>query len=187
LGSIVQDDEVTGSVLERYFLIDPTAGSVARAGVGPRRQRREMGYVKPGSIADGGGYVIVSVPVGHRQYRKMRAHHLVWMWAHGAMPDGEIDHINGNRADNRISNLRLATISQNRTNKGRQSNNKSGFKWVYKCSQKPGKWRSEITYRDGSGSLRKARFIRNSPEEAHQAALDVAKRYHGDWCNSGEE
>lgn len=186
MGSVVQDGEVTGSVLERYFAIDPAQGSIIKAGIGQRRQRREMGYVKPGSHADGGGYVIVSVPVGHRQYRKVRAHHLVWIWAHGAMPDGEIDHINGNRADNRIANLRLATVVQNRTNKGRQTNNKSGYKWVYRCSQ-TGMWRAEVAYRDADGYKHRFRTMKSTPEEAYEVAKEFANSVHGEWFNSGEE
>lgn len=51
------------------------------------------------------------------------AHRLAWLVVHGATPAGQIDHINGDRADNRIANLRMATPSQNAQNqrKGRGS------------------------------------------------------------------
>ncbi len=58
-------------------------------------------------------------------------------------PDRDIDHINGNGLDNRRSNLRLATESQNMANRGKQRNNTSGFKGVH-WSQKHGKWKAEI-------------------------------------------
>lgn len=48
--------------------------------------------------------------------RFYREHRLVWMYHYGELPEQEIDHINGDRADNRIENLRLATRSQNREN-----------------------------------------------------------------------
>ena len=55
-------------------------------------------------------------------------HRLVWLHVHGKFPDHEIDHINGNKADNRIANLRDVTRSQNMQNevKARKSSS-SGF------------------------------------------------------------
>jgi len=67
----------------------------------------------------------------------VRAHRLVWLIEHGEWPDGDTDHINRNRADNRIENLRDATRSQNMRNARLPSTNKSGIagvcwaKWAY--------------------------------------------------------
>jgi hypothetical protein len=44
------------------------------------------------------------------------AHRLVWFVVHGKFPDGDIDHINGNRSDNRIENLRDVTRRANLQN-----------------------------------------------------------------------
>lgn len=44
------------------------------------------------------------------------AHRLVWFWLTGAWPDGEIDHINGNKHDNSVKNLRVVTRGQNARN-----------------------------------------------------------------------
>ena len=54
--------------------------------------------------------------------RMLQAHRVVWLLTHGEWPGTNmmIDHINGNRADNRPSNLRLATSAQNTHNKQRQ-------------------------------------------------------------------
>jgi hypothetical protein len=55
-----------------------------------------------------------------------------------------IDHINGDTYDNRLSNLRLATTSQNAANAKLSSANTTGLKGLYWNTRK-GKWRGEIT------------------------------------------
>ena len=48
--------------------------------------------------------------------RLYRASRLAWLYVHGRWPDEQMDHINGNRADDRMSNLRPATAQQNCAN-----------------------------------------------------------------------
>ncbi len=55
----------------------------------------------------------------------------IWEEVYGLIPEGmEIDHINRNRRDNRLENLRLVSRSQNNFNKGKYRNNTSGYKGV---------------------------------------------------------
>ena len=58
-----------------------------------------------------------------------KAHRLIFMLHNGFMPQ-EIDHINGDRADNRIENLRAVTRSENQCNRGILANNTSGYAGV---------------------------------------------------------
>ncbi|HAS0888998.1 TPA: HNH endonuclease, partial [Enterobacter cloacae subsp. cloacae] len=68
----------------------------------------------PGDVAgfvDYTGYAYIKV-----DRVKYSAHRLAWLYVHGSMPEEQIDHVNNNRSDNRISNLRLASRSQNMMN-----------------------------------------------------------------------
>lgn len=58
-----------------------------------------------------------------------KVHRLIFLLEHGYLPK-EIDHINGDRQDNRIENLREVTRSENQFNKAMCSNNTSGFRGV---------------------------------------------------------
>jgi hypothetical protein len=58
-----------------------------------------------------------------------KAHRLIFMLHHGYMPQ-EVDHINGDRADNRIENLRAANRSENQCNRNLLANNTSGYSGV---------------------------------------------------------
>lgn len=69
------------------------------------------------------------------------AHRVSWAIHYGEWPKSQIDHINGDRSDNRISNLRDVTASVNARNRALYSSNKSGYPGVHFCN---GKWISRI-------------------------------------------
>jgi hypothetical protein len=73
-----------------------------------------------------------------------KVHRLVFIWHHGYAPK-IIDHINRNRADNRIENLREATPSENSFNQTIQLRNKIGVRGIYLQPSK--KWRAMIQYK----------------------------------------
>ncbi len=108
-------------------------------------------------------------------YRLHKAHRLAWLMHYGLWPDGQVDHIDGNRGNNAIANLREATNRQNGRNRPKQRNNSSGYKGV---SPSNGKWRAQITTSDGYQYI--GTF--DTPELAHAAYLEAASRHFGEFA-----
>jgi hypothetical protein len=104
-------------------------------------------------------------------------HRIVYMMHYGEIPDGmEIDHIDGDTLNNRIENLRLVTPSQNCWNRGKQKDNKSGFKGVRKISGKD-YWQAHIC----TNRVNKYLGSFYSPEAAYDAYKKAAKELHGEF------
>lgn len=81
-----------------------------------------------------------AIGIGGKQYL---AHRLAWFYVHKAWPDADIDHINRDRLDNRLCNLRVTSRSTNLHNVGICLTNTSGVKNVSKNAR--GKWQAQIT------------------------------------------
>lgn len=107
------------------------------------------------------------------------AHRVIWAMVYGFWSEKQIDHINGVKTDNRIENLREASSSENKFNRGAQSNNTSGFKGV-DWSKSNKKWRARI------GVNRKVINLGAyaTPELAYAAYCEAAKKYHGEFCRN---
>ncbi|MCT9071216.1 HNH endonuclease [Cupriavidus gilardii] len=73
-----------------------------------------------------------------------KAHRLAWMHFYGEMPAGQLDHINGCRSDNRISNLRIVTTAENAKNQRRRADNTSGVTGVVWFKRRR-KWAAQIS------------------------------------------
>lgn len=88
-----------------------------------------------------------------------------------------VDHINGNKLDNRKANLRFATKQQNRANGGPMNRNKSGFRGV-SLGNKMKRWRAEIKV--GDKNIHLGYF--DTPEEAAKAWDEAALEHHGEFA-----
>ncbi len=162
-----QRTRVQSPTLERVselLAYDPGTGILTR--------RVPRGGQRAGAVAgnpNSWGYLLVGID--GRQYS---AHRIAWLLTHGSWPGGEIDHINGDRTDNRIANLREATVSENQQNqRGPQANNASGYLGVYWNKQRR-QWRACIRV-DG-----RTRHLggHDTAEAAHAAYLAAKRALH---------
>ena len=106
-------------------------------------------------------------------YKLYNAHRLVFMLHHGWLPE-VIDHIDGNRSNNQIDNLRPASWSQNLQNMKLRPTNKSGCKNVSWCKRKQ-KWSVQLSICGKQTNL--GRF--NDLEFADLVATEARAKYHG--------
>ncbi len=107
------------------------------------------------------------------------AHRLAWLLSKGEWPNGDIDHEDRNKDNNRIGNLRPATVSQNAANRKRSATNTSGFKGV--CwNSKSGKWQAQIKVGNRSRYL----GLFDTAEAAHAKYLEAAKASFGEFARA---
>lgn len=94
--------------------------------------------------ASGKGYLIFQMSVGEETF-KLTTHRVAWALYYGSWPKQHIDHINGDRKDNRISNLRDVPNCENARNQRLHVTNTSGHAGVT-FHKKSGKWLAQIIY-----------------------------------------
>ena len=117
--------------------------------------------------ADMHGYLTVRVGV-----RSYKVHRIIWLHAYGHWPSGDVDHINGERSDNRLSNLRDVCRASNLQNQRKAKNNKStGVLGVY-----PDKARfcAKISINNKSKHL----GMFDTVEDAHAAYVAAKREMH---------
>jgi hypothetical protein len=157
--------EIVPDTITAALLYDSETGRLFWRANG--RAGREAGHI------DADGYRVIRL-----SGRLHRAHRLIWVLAHNEAPPPIIDHVNGNRTDNRPENLRAATHQQNMVNRGPARKNVLRMKGV---RQRGARWLSQITHN------RRAVFLGSYPtaEEAGAAYAAASRRLHGEFANLG--
>jgi hypothetical protein len=163
--------DLTVDLLKHLFDYDKETGNLI--------WKVSRGAAKKGSVVGcldtALGYVRVSID--KKQYY---AHRLIFLMHKGYLPR-TIDHINGDRADNHIENLRAASAGQNQHNRKQGKNNTSGYKGVsYVSSRK--KWSARVQLE--CKSLWLGHY--NTPEEADAVARKAREELHGSFANHGD-
>lgn len=166
---------LTHARLLKMLHYDPATG-IFRWLKNPRRKRlREGGIAGSTSKAPGRGYCVIGI-----EGRLYRAQRLAWFYMTKRWPRVDIDHINRVRDDNRWSNLREASQSENRWNMSKSSRNTSGYKGITwdKTNQK---WRARICV--FYHTTRLGQF--NTIEGAIDARRIAAEKLHGEFATDG--
>jgi hypothetical protein len=158
------------SLLNELFELRTESGELIR-----RKQRG--GTAAPGSIAGGivgNGYQYVVIDCQH-----YLVHRIIWKMEHGIDPPMRVDHKDRNPLNNRITNLRLATQSQNLANSKMLRNNTSGIRGVI-LDKRSGKWLARMSVMNRSKHI--GSFA--TPEEAKAAYQNAAIALHGEFART---
>jgi hypothetical protein len=157
--------------LKALISYDPSTGGFIRV--------VRAGPVKAGDRAESSGpfgYLLVFV-ARNRYY----AHRLAWFYSHGAWPVGDVDHINGDRSDNRLSNLRVCDRAQNCCNRKKaRSDSSVGLPNVYfrkPSGNRAGSYVAEVKHK----GKRLRRYGFKTAQDAFEASKELAAVLHGEF------
>lgn len=166
------DANLSAEILRFNFSYDPETGHFIR-----------RGEDKPSGRIATKGYRQICVAG-----KRYMAHRLAWLYMHGEWPTLQLDHINRNKDDNRIANLREVDNKQNQENVEMWNTNRTGFRGV--SSAKGGKFQADIKINGKSKylglfkTLEEAASARMNAEQEHFSLLDNSPIYaqitHGD-------
>lgn len=161
------NSQVIESAKDRFHY-DPEEGKFYRL-----RGRRASRRIAEEITSSNHGYIVLSF-----LSTKYMAHRVAWGMVHGELDESVyIDHIDGDKTNNKISNLRVATKQQNGWNVGLAKQNTSGIKGVHFDSYS-GMWRASCQ------QTKLGRF--KTKEEAAEAVKSYRERAHGPFANHGE-
>jgi len=112
---------ITQEELKRRFSYDENTGMFTRLKKSGNFKANSIVLTKPHHT----GYTYIKMTMDDRVKRQFSLHRLAWLYVHGELPEF-IDHVNHNRSDNRIDNLRSVTRVENNRNKSISKHNTSG-------------------------------------------------------------
>ena len=164
--------ELTQEYLKSIVKYSPESGVFIYLESDRKNTRRDSGDIAGWSGGQGYNYIMINCS----QYKVNR---LAWLYMTGDWPAKLVDHKNTNKGDDRWSNLREASHSQNQANRNIQKNNTSGFKGVNLTND--GKWEARVYFNKKKYYL--GRF--DDICDANNAVMAKREEVHGEFSNHG--
>lgn len=163
--------KLTQEEVRRLLDYNPETGELRWRATGKgRKKSRAAGCV------DSTGYLKIGV-----NGRRYLTHRLIWLWFYGYFPENEVDHIDRDPSNNRLTNLREASRTCNSRNCGKGARNTSGVKGVFWYARY-GKWQSSIMVDHKEKQL--ARHTDFTEAVAHRLAAEQCLDWAGCDINS---
>lgn len=173
----IKPPEHTREQFMELFSYDPLQGEFTHLADTTRWRNSPLSRLgKRAGTVVGNGYRMLSI--GGKRYQE---HRVAWFIHYGVWPRA-LDHINGDKTDNRIANLREATTAENGWNSSRRRHNTSGYKGVSLCVPGKGRgWRADIGVNNtkiflGDGF--------STPEAAYDAYKEAAQKFHREFART---
>lgn len=162
----MEKKQIDLETLKKIFVCEAEQGELRWRVSSPRAAAGQLA-----GVVNSEGYRVVGY--GGSKYR---VHRIIWAMYYEAWPEGDLDHVNGIKTDNRISNLRPCTHGQNMQNCSKRVHaRKSRHKGV---DFHKGRWRARIRPGDG-GRMDLGYFA--TEEEAAAAYAAAAEKFHGEF------
>lgn len=162
---------ITVSQARERLIYDPETGHLLW-----RWHRNSHMIGRVAGCVDSKGYIRISMTIDGCQ-RSFQSHRLAWLIYHGRWPKDQLDHINGDKTDNRICNLRECNQAENNANTRLYKNNKSGIKGVT-WDENRKMWSAHITV--DKKLMRLGRF--KTKEEAALVRKQAFEDYYHEFC-----
>lgn len=155
--------------ISKYINYDPVSGKLF--------WKMSRGSRKAGDEANTTCEGYITIKVNKCSYK---GHRIAWLLYYGDWPRGFIDHINQDRSDNRIVNLRDCNRQQNNSNVANRADNRSGVKGV-SWKQSHGRWCAQISFQGKILHL----GLFDCLEEAARVVRDKREELHKEFANHG--